>query len=69
MAKSATAACVSCRFFDTHKLNDAAAQNNRGLCRYNPPINQPNPQGHGLWPVVASQDWCGHFSPHDLPAE
>jgi hypothetical protein len=69
MAKNASAACVSCRFYDDHRLNDAVAQDERGLCRYNPPVSQPNPQSHGLWPVVNGGDWCGHFSPDQLPAE
>lgn len=61
--------CASCRFYDDHKLNDAVSQNDRGLCRFNPPVSQPDPQGHGLWPVVSAEDWCGHFSPEHLPAE
>ncbi|MCG7391291.1 hypothetical protein MHY87_00005 [Microvirga sp. ACRRW] len=69
MANNSSAACASCRFYDDHKLNDAVAQNDRGLCRYNPPVNQPDAQGHGLWPVVDSKDWCGHFSPEQFPGE
>lgn len=69
MTNSHLAACSSCRFYDDHKLNDAAAQDEHGLCRFNPPVNQPDPLGHGLWPVVAAEDWCGHFSPEQLAAE
>ncbi len=32
------------------------------LCRFNPPVTQPSPDAHGLWPVVSGLDWCGHFS-------
>ncbi|MGA8293399.1 MAG: hypothetical protein WB820_13030 [Rhodoplanes sp.] len=33
-----------------------------GLCRDNPPVSQPGPSAHGLWPVVSAKDWCGHFT-------
>jgi hypothetical protein len=33
---------------DDHKLNGAAASADAGLCRFNPPVSQPDPQGHGL---------------------
>ena len=33
-----------------------------GLCRFNPPVSQPGPDAHGLWPVVSERDWCGHFA-------
>jgi hypothetical protein len=69
MAMSTSAACAACRFYDDHKLNGAAATDESGLCRFNPPVSQPNPEGHGLWPVVSAEDWCGHFSPDQLPAE
>ncbi|KAB7784121.1 hypothetical protein [Methylorubrum populi] len=65
----ANAKCESCRFFDEHKVNGAAAQNDEGLCRYNPPVSQPGPQDHGLWPVVGSADWCGHYAPELTAAE
>ncbi|WP_458093333.1 hypothetical protein [Roseomonas sp. WA12] len=52
-------ACTRCKFFDDH-ANAPAAQD--GLCRYNPPVTQPSPEAHGLWPVVSRQDWCGHFT-------
>lgn len=51
------AACSKCTFFDVQ----AAAGPDTGLCRYNPPVTQPSPEAHGLWPVVAGQDWCGHY--------
>ena len=41
----------------------AAAGPDMGLCRYNPPVTQPGPDAHGLWPVVAGQDWCGRYKP------
>lgn len=53
------AACAKCTFFDMQ----ASAGPDLGLCRYNPPISQPSPDAHGLWPVVASKDWCGHYQP------
>ena len=54
--------CDSCKFFDEHKVNGAQASGEEGLCRYNPPVTQPSAEAHGLWPVVSSDDWCGHFS-------
>lgn len=62
-----TAHCDSCRFFDQHKAG--ASGSDQGLCRYNPPVSQPNPDSLGLWPVVGSSDWCGHFTPEMTPAE
>ena len=52
-------ACTRCKFFDDHATAPAAQD---GLCRYNPPVTQPSPEAHGLWPVVSRQDWCGHFT-------
>lgn len=60
--------CDSCRFFDDHKSNGGAAQDHAGLCRFNPPVSQPSPQGHGLWPVVGESDWCGHYTPTTVNA-
>ncbi len=54
-------ACGNCRFYDTQsKAAASAPRNEAGLCRYNPPL----PQGgsEGVWPVVESKDWCGHFA-------
>lgn len=61
-------ACTRCKFYDDHRLNGAATAADEGLCRYNPPVSQPEPQGHGLWPVVGGSDWCGHFSPEAMTA-
>ena len=58
---SASSACGNCAFFDEHHGNGAQATPNAGLCRFNPPVTQPGPDAHGLWPVVSEQDWCGHF--------
>lgn len=58
-ADATHAACTKCKFFDNHS---AMAEADEGLCRFNPPVSQPSPEAHGLWPVVSSQDWCGHFS-------
>ena len=65
----ADAHCESCKFFDEHKGNGAAAHSDAGLCRFNPPVTQPGPSEHGLWPVVATSDWCGHFAPELTAAE
>ena len=56
------ASCNKCTFFDDHKT---AVQSPKadGLCRYNPPVTQAGPDEHGLWPVVSTSDWCGHFAP------
>ena len=56
------ASCSKCVFFDDHAGNGAQASKNDGLCRFNPPVSQPGPDEHGLWPVVSDGDWCGHFS-------
>ncbi|GJD52248.1 hypothetical protein OPKNFCMD_5011 [Methylobacterium crusticola] len=69
MASTHDAACQSCRYFDDHALNGAAPRGDEGLCRFNPPVSQPDPHGHGLWPVVAAEDWCGHFTVGQIPAE
>lgn len=57
MAKSTS--CGACAFFDER----AASAQALGLCRFNPPVSQPAPDAHGLWPVVSEADWCGHFAP------
>ena len=70
MADTATAQCQSCRYYDTHRGNAAQSQGGQeGLCRFNPPVTQPGPQEHGLWPVVSANDWCGHFSPEMMAGE
>ena len=55
--------CDSCVYFDDHAGNGAAAVSDAGLCRFNPPVSQPGPDAHGLWPVVTVEDWCGHYTP------
>ncbi|RYC32146.1 hypothetical protein D3273_10535 [Lichenibacterium minor] len=60
---SASSACGNCAFFDEHHGNSAAATQDGGLCRFNPPVTQPTADAHGLWPVVSEKDWCGHFAP------
>ncbi|WP_339114856.1 hypothetical protein [Thioclava sp. GXIMD2076] len=56
-----TKTCSDCAFFEDHKTNAAAAADDAGLCRFNPPVSQPDASAHGLWPVVKTDDWCGHF--------
>ncbi len=63
-----SAACQKCTFFDDHAQTAAKASNTDGLCRFNPPISQPSPEAHGLWPVVSTNDWCGHFAPEGSAA-
>lgn len=53
--------CESCAFFEDHKTNTAVTAENAGLCRFNPPVTQPQADSRGLWPVVSTEDWCGHF--------
>ena len=60
LAQTADVACTKCKFFDDHVAQMQAQDD--GLCRYNPPVNQPSEKAHGLWPVVSRTDWCGHFS-------
>ena len=59
---SKSGSCGSCTFFDDHAAARVQAAP-AGLCRFNPPVSQPAPDAHGLWPVVSQQDWCGHFAP------
>lgn len=59
LAQHSDVACTKCKFFDSH-ANKPQAED--GLCRFNPPVTQPSAEAHGLWPVVSSDDWCGHFS-------
>lgn len=68
MAISGNAACESCRYFDDHKVNGGTSHDGSGLCRFNPPVTQPNPDGHGLWPVVETRDWCGHYTSSTVDA-
>lgn len=55
-------ACTRCKFYDDHHVNGAQTNDEAGLCRFNPPVSQPEPEGRGLWPVVSANDWCGHFT-------
>ena len=59
MAQTQDVACTKCKFFDEAAAKPQSAD---GLCRFNPPVSQPSADTHGLWPVVSSSDWCGHFS-------
>ena len=70
MTATTHAHCTSCAYFDDHARNDEAAQaaDDEGLCRFNPPVSQPGPDAHGLWPVVRAEDWCGHYAPEDQAA-
>lgn len=57
--------CESCVYFDDHAQTGEQVVSDGGLCRFNPPVSQPAPDAHGLWPVVSNSDWCGHFAaPH-----
>jgi hypothetical protein len=58
-----TCACGNCQFFD-HQSKAAAnvRKDHSGLCRYNPPAPATAGGTEGLWPMVASKDWCGHFA-------
>ena len=58
-----TCACGNCQFFDVRsKTTTEPKAKDSGLCRYNPPMPQGSGDGHGIWPVVARKDWCGHFA-------
>ena len=56
-----TTSCESCAYYD-HHTNGGQAVQDKGLCRFNPPVSQPGPNDRGLWPVVTNSDWCAHFS-------
>lgn len=55
------ASCSKCTFFDIASGNRTRPASDDGLCRFNPPVTQPGPDEHGLWPVVSTSDWCGHY--------
>ncbi|MEG6508641.1 hypothetical protein V6C03_06630 [Methyloligella sp. 2.7D] len=55
-----TCACDNCQFFDNQTKASSSAAEKAGLCRYNPPL--PEDGKTSAWPVVAKQDWCGHFA-------
>ena len=57
-----TAHCASCAYYDDHHGNKGKPADDEGLCRFNPPVSQPAPDAHGLWPVVGKEDWCGHYA-------
>ena len=58
-----TCACGNCQFMDIQsKAAAKQKKNGSGLCRYNPPIAQPEANAPALWPVVGMKDWCGHFA-------
>ncbi|WP_112810963.1 hypothetical protein [Ensifer sp.] len=59
---SSNVSCDSCAFYENHVANSAAVAAEAGLCRYNPPVSQPDANARGLWPVVTANDWCGHFA-------
>ena len=63
------AACNKCTFFDSHANQNGAPGLNDGLCRYNPPVTQSSASEHGLWPVVSTNDWCGHFAPDAMASQ
>jgi len=54
-------ACNACTFFEDHIANSGKTLEGAGLCRFNPPVSQPEADSRGLWPVVKENDWCGHF--------
>lgn len=53
--------CNTCVFFDDH-VGQQKASADAGLCRFNPPAPQGGNEARSLWPVVTSEDWCGHFT-------
>ncbi|MFC5384706.1 hypothetical protein ACFPLB_01870 [Aquamicrobium segne] len=57
-----TSNCNACTYYEDHVANLAKVEEDSGLCRYNPPVTQLEPDAPGLWPVVSASDWCGHFS-------
>ncbi|WP_457588584.1 hypothetical protein [Ensifer canadensis] len=59
---SSNVSCDSCAFYEDHAANSATVAAEAGLCRYNPPVSQPDANARGLWPVVTANDWCGHFA-------
>ncbi len=58
-----TCACANCQFM-VHNSQQKAKRAGEALgqCRYNPPLANAEGNAHGNWPLVAAQDWCGHFA-------
>lgn len=58
-----TCACGNCQFFDNQsKAAAKRVKDDSGLCRYDPPTPHSPTDAHGVWPIVAKNDWCGHFA-------
>jgi hypothetical protein len=58
-----TCACGNCQFYDTRSKHAAKHKDKHdGLCRFNPPTPGAAADSHGMWPVVGTKDWCGHFA-------
>lgn len=63
------ASCSKCTFFDVTSGHGARSVLDDGLCRFNPPVSQPGPDEHGLWPIVSTTDWCGHYEAGSLATQ
>lgn len=45
-----TLSCYDCTFFEDHVANQGTSVGDAGLCRFNPPVTQPEPNARGFWP-------------------
>lgn len=55
-------ACETCVYFETDSPDGVFVD--RGRCLRNPPM--ANADGEGIWPSVASEDWCGEYRESEL---
>lgn len=49
-------ACVNCRYWGG---NRTIAVVHQSICRHDAPSR--NEEGHGVWPLVLSNEWCGGY--------
>lgn len=56
-----TTSCTDCVFFD-NSTKSHAVKADAGLCRFNPPAPKTTDESQSMWPMVTSEDWCGHYT-------
>lgn len=49
--------CANCVFYVTRVIGDLTV----GECHHSPPQTSGIGSGHGYWPQVEPEDWCGQW--------
>ncbi|SFP05932.1 hypothetical protein SAMN04488056_12012 [Cohaesibacter marisflavi] len=49
--------CGECTFYAASETKAA----DTGVCHFNPPVFLTEEETKAKWPIVANNDWCGHF--------